>query len=362
VCCKQIHFHEKSPPMQRDLAYAGAWRALDLDLSGYITLREIDEEASDTLLSFKQWCDEEFGGVRSAFAIFDEDHDGDVSFREFRRACRTYGYEFDIRTLYEALDMDKQGSVCPKELMFLDDWESVDFTEDKLQQEQQLYQRARAHAVAAVPEAAVPTYVMEGPGPGAYALPPMLGSGPVMPTLRFSGAFSFRKKLGKQGGPLGLRKDMKEDEACGLPGTCLAGPGREIRPSPCSHNPRLEPVAPSKPSWGWGHSVRKSNESSQDTERRYLQDGQKRLRGRCIESRGSSRGGREAPEPELSVEPFDGRHPAPMPHTTPGPGLYSPRDSTYRRGAAVSCSPRRPLAVHPLFRDSRNGLPVRRPP
>ena len=32
---------------------AGAWRAFDSDLSGYLTLNEIDTEASDTLCEFK---------------------------------------------------------------------------------------------------------------------------------------------------------------------------------------------------------------------------------------------------------------------------------------------------------------------
>ena len=33
---------------------AGAWREMDRDLSGYITLKELDPEAHDCLLGFKQ--------------------------------------------------------------------------------------------------------------------------------------------------------------------------------------------------------------------------------------------------------------------------------------------------------------------
>ena len=49
------------------LEVPGAWRALDHDLSGYITLAEIEPEACQNLIAFKGWSDEEFGGVRNAF-------------------------------------------------------------------------------------------------------------------------------------------------------------------------------------------------------------------------------------------------------------------------------------------------------
>jgi hypothetical protein len=59
--CRKLHF---------DGDYAGAWRVLDKDLSGYITLGELDAEANETLLSFRLWAHEEFGNVASAFNAF----------------------------------------------------------------------------------------------------------------------------------------------------------------------------------------------------------------------------------------------------------------------------------------------------
>merc|ERR1719382_1353824 len=50
---------------------AGAWLALDQDLSGFISLMEIDPVAHVTLVKFKNWADKEFGGVRSAFTCMD---------------------------------------------------------------------------------------------------------------------------------------------------------------------------------------------------------------------------------------------------------------------------------------------------
>lgn len=38
---------------------AGAWRAFDEDLSGYISLKELDEEASKVLLGFRRWAIQE---------------------------------------------------------------------------------------------------------------------------------------------------------------------------------------------------------------------------------------------------------------------------------------------------------------
>lgn len=102
---------------------AGAWRAFDDDLSGYISLRQIDEESDMVLSNFRRWCIAEFGSVRSAFAVFDSDCSGSLSFQEFRAACRVYGYDGSPRSLFSALDVDQQGTLTLKEVVFLDDWE-----------------------------------------------------------------------------------------------------------------------------------------------------------------------------------------------------------------------------------------------
>mmetsp|Transcript_32410 Transcript_32410/g.58940 ORF Transcript_32410/g.58940 Transcript_32410/m.58940 type:complete len:802 (+) Transcript_32410:84-2489(+) len=111
---------------------SGAWRAFDEDLSGYISLREIDEDSSQTLLSFRKWACQEFGGVKSLFGVFDADGSGTLSFQEFRAACRVYGYEGSTKILFAALDCDQgtggpgQGQLSMKEIDFLDEWDLED--------------------------------------------------------------------------------------------------------------------------------------------------------------------------------------------------------------------------------------------
>lgn len=104
---------------------AGAWRALDEDLSGFITLHEIDEASSETLREFRQWADREFGGVRCAFGCFDDDNSNKVTMKEWRRACRVYGYAGNASTLFRSLDVEATGSLTIQEVAFLDDWDFV---------------------------------------------------------------------------------------------------------------------------------------------------------------------------------------------------------------------------------------------
>merc|ERR1719158_2136394 len=78
---RELHFKGDVP---------GAWLTLDEDLSGSITLKEIDPGACGLLMEFKSWCDSDFGSVRGAFKILDDDGSGTISKIEFRRACRLY--------------------------------------------------------------------------------------------------------------------------------------------------------------------------------------------------------------------------------------------------------------------------------
>lgn len=77
------------------------------------------------LYKFKAWADEEFGGVRAAFQVLDEDNSGDFNPREFFKMLRFYGFQGDCRTLFLTLDCDGQGSLSLNEVAFLDMWESA---------------------------------------------------------------------------------------------------------------------------------------------------------------------------------------------------------------------------------------------
>eukprot|EP00931_Biecheleriopsis_adriatica_P074214 TRINITY_DN48327_c0_g1_i1.p1 TRINITY_DN48327_c0_g1~~TRINITY_DN48327_c0_g1_i1.p1 ORF type:complete len:843 (+),score=213.13 TRINITY_DN48327_c0_g1_i1:100-2628(+) len=121
----------------------GAWRAFDEDLSGYITLREIDEESSNILLNFRKWAHEEFGGVKSLFQCFDADGSNSLTFQEFRAACRVYGYDGSTRILFSALDVDQEGTLSMKEVSFLDDWDLED-SDDEEEEEREVRRASQA--------------------------------------------------------------------------------------------------------------------------------------------------------------------------------------------------------------------------
>lgn len=123
---RKIHFKGDLP---------GAWRFLDYDMNGSISLQEIDAQSSDCFLGFKRWADEEFGGIRSAFSVLDCDGTGALNRREFRKAMSAYGYQGDIKHLFEALDVDGQGILTLTEVIFLADWEIDQITENDLKGE-----------------------------------------------------------------------------------------------------------------------------------------------------------------------------------------------------------------------------------
>jgi len=104
AACKVIGF-------KGDLA--GAWRALDDDLSGYITLKELDKEGYRSLWDFRTWAVDEFGSARAAFSVFDSDGSNSLSSQEFRAACRIYGYDAEgqIKQLFNTLDVSAEGGL-----------------------------------------------------------------------------------------------------------------------------------------------------------------------------------------------------------------------------------------------------------
>lgn len=274
AACKEINFKGE---------IAGAWRALDEDGSGYISLFEIDPVSSRSLEDFRKWCDEEFGSVRSAFGVFDVTGDNEVSYREWRRSLRIYGFSGNASALFHALDVERNGSLSLNEVDFLDEWVFA-----QKEGEQQKGVEATPELIGLVKHDTTQMtmeYVTDGPGPGAYRLPPSMGCGPMVPSVHFSGAFSFSRRP-QAGHHPGLNKDAA------------------LIPSPCQYDNSNGIIAtsPSKPAWQFGK------------EHRHVVD----------------------------------KLPGPDPLSGPGPGQYSP---VLGRGRAVAFTPRRPLKVHPLFRD-----------
>jgi len=143
--CNWFEFHQAAEKLGYKGDLAGAWRSLDSDASGYITLREFDPASSEILLNFRKWSDEEFGGVRSAFSAFDVDGSNDISRAEFRQACRIFGFRGDAGRLFTALDVSNQGRLTSANLAFLDGWERQ---EDPAQLQAMMQEHRRKSGVA----------------------------------------------------------------------------------------------------------------------------------------------------------------------------------------------------------------------
>jgi len=114
AACERVRFSGDVP---------GAWRALDKDLSGCISLNELDPVSNAALMSFKHWAEQEFGGVRAAFSVFDADGSREITSAEFRKCCKIFGFRGDTRSLFRALDVEGGGTLTPLELFFLDEWD-----------------------------------------------------------------------------------------------------------------------------------------------------------------------------------------------------------------------------------------------
>merc|ERR1719265_1675600 len=82
--CKQLKFNGNA---------AAAWRVLDTDLNGYISMKEYHPQSAEILSSFKQWTEANFGSAELTLKAIDADGNGTVSFNELRRACNKLKWE-----------------------------------------------------------------------------------------------------------------------------------------------------------------------------------------------------------------------------------------------------------------------------
>jgi len=101
------------------------WRALDDDLSGWLSLSEFDQEAYDCLARFWQWAMHTFGSVVAAFPKL-QANDGDISYYEFRAGCKASGLgEAAVHMIFQGLDLDGTGTISMNEVRFLDTWKAA---------------------------------------------------------------------------------------------------------------------------------------------------------------------------------------------------------------------------------------------
>eukprot|EP00440_Ansanella_granifera_P009314 gb/GFBE01010094.1/.p1 GENE.gb/GFBE01010094.1/~~gb/GFBE01010094.1/.p1 ORF type:complete len:812 (+),score=190.40 gb/GFBE01010094.1/:1-2436(+) len=284
--CNWHEFQEAAKLVRFYGNLAGAWLALDKDLSGSISLKEIDPEAHEALVEFRQWCDAEFGSIRSAFKILDSDSSGYLSFTEFKSACKSYGFPGDCKQLFKSLDQQGEGSLAMHEVYFLDNWQIDDPT--AWWDQEGTAQKSRRLAGAEGDR--MLEYHTDNPGPGAYSVPTTIGCSDRLPGTRYSGGFSM-------GG-----RHPGTDSAFAKAATArrTVGPGK--------YNPNLRFSTPRQPAW------------------------------------------KIAPSRPHSAKPARAADQGPLasPRTrpsTPGPGAYE--TAAPQKGPKYTMRPRRGLPLHP---------------
>lgn len=113
----------------------GAWRQLDAKCSGVITLDKFDPAWGELLGSFRQWVEQHFGGVETAFRYMDTDGSGLVSFSEMKRQCAKHAWDGDVRALFHCLQADKSTGkrhLSLQDVLFLDSWSPREEVEEMM--------------------------------------------------------------------------------------------------------------------------------------------------------------------------------------------------------------------------------------
>eukprot|EP00931_Biecheleriopsis_adriatica_P105422 TRINITY_DN7998_c0_g1_i1.p1 TRINITY_DN7998_c0_g1~~TRINITY_DN7998_c0_g1_i1.p1 ORF type:complete len:744 (-),score=140.32 TRINITY_DN7998_c0_g1_i1:72-2255(-) len=103
---------------------AGAWRAFDSNVNGYISFADFDEVSAMELCRFQRWVTREFGSAKSFFKVLDTKGLNALVLQEFRKGLRFYGYPAHYaKPLFLLLDMDNAGVLTERKFEFLDGWD-----------------------------------------------------------------------------------------------------------------------------------------------------------------------------------------------------------------------------------------------
>lgn len=124
VCWREFYqaCKKHANDLSQDVALpSGAWRDLDKDLSGWISLQEWDTLGFECLFGFKRWCVHNYGTVKDALTAMDVSGDGLVSLKELRDL--KLDRDIDLETLFAGLDFDGSTFWSLKRLRFIDDWD-----------------------------------------------------------------------------------------------------------------------------------------------------------------------------------------------------------------------------------------------
>lgn len=116
-----------------DKEVAAVWRTLDEDCSGWIALREFDQDVHEAAAAFKNWCDRTYGGIAKFVAKLQSVDQGmnqgvqKVSKREFRTALVEKGVvtSQQANMLFDGLDIADTALLGEHDVKFLDKWDLV---------------------------------------------------------------------------------------------------------------------------------------------------------------------------------------------------------------------------------------------
>lgn len=145
----------------------GAWRALDQDCRGAISIEDFDPQGAELLRSFKEWANVHFGSIKRCWKVIDTDGLGYVTLGELKRACLKLSWTGNVHLLFDCLDIEGQvhgehlaRSLAPNDVAFLDQWhfglgDSLMMTEENIgklltRPSSKQFKRQRAAEVAAI--------------------------------------------------------------------------------------------------------------------------------------------------------------------------------------------------------------------
>mmetsp|Transcript_78033 Transcript_78033/g.171066 ORF Transcript_78033/g.171066 Transcript_78033/m.171066 type:complete len:777 (-) Transcript_78033:2325-4655(-) len=108
---------------------ASAWRALDQDCTGSVSIEQFEPYGAELLRSFKEWAEVHYGSIKRCWKAIDTDGVGSVTLGELKRACAKLNWSGDVHLLFACLDIDGQTvgehlapSLTWSEVAFLDQW------------------------------------------------------------------------------------------------------------------------------------------------------------------------------------------------------------------------------------------------
>lgn len=100
----------------------GIWRALDTNLSGWLSLHEWDPDVFKLLVDFKKYC-AKWGSIKQALPKLDNNSNGAVSKKELLSSFKDMGLqEWEVDTLFTGLEQNGDGMITRQKIEYLDKW------------------------------------------------------------------------------------------------------------------------------------------------------------------------------------------------------------------------------------------------